>query len=320
MVDDGSTDGTAATARAAAGPPPPPPGDQPPGQPGEGGGRAHRGGPGPRRRYTAYMDADMAIDPRAIPLLLDGLGTNDAGHRLAGPGRLDGGRHLHDAVAHGPAVQPPGDHRHRARAAGHPVRVQGLPDPGRPPAVPPGADRPVRLRRRGPGPGPPPRPPRSPRCPSSGSTSPAAPSTRSTTRSPCWPTSTGPGSACWRRPRCPAVVVRARSARAREPCPVDRIAAVVAAAGGAPVPVVPRCRAIGRHRRPVGDRAAAPGRAGRGGHGARRPAGRVRPPRRLASGHDRRRPVRARAAVGPAEAGAGPDRDRRIPPAVPWPG
>lgn len=76
VVDDGSTDQTAAEAEKLLAPLP-----------------HHRVISHPHNRgkgaavrtgvtlalgtYTAYMDADMAIDPQAIPLLLDGLDTND---------------------------------------------------------------------------------------------------------------------------------------------------------------------------------------------------------------------------------------------------
>ena len=75
MVDDGSTDATAAVGREAAGPRSPTTGSSacrptrargPPSGP---------GWPRPGRPYIAYMDADMAIDPLAVPLLLDGLST-----------------------------------------------------------------------------------------------------------------------------------------------------------------------------------------------------------------------------------------------------
>ncbi len=77
MVDDGSEDATAEQARSLLA-------DLPhhrvirlPSNHGKG--AAIRAGVKVARgESTAYMDADMAIDPRAIPLLLDRLGTNDA--------------------------------------------------------------------------------------------------------------------------------------------------------------------------------------------------------------------------------------------------
>jgi hypothetical protein len=76
VIDDGSSDNTATVARKLLAPLP-----------------HHRVVTNPSNRgkgaavrtgvslaagaYTAYMDADMAIDPHAIPLLVDGLTTND---------------------------------------------------------------------------------------------------------------------------------------------------------------------------------------------------------------------------------------------------
>lgn len=76
FVDDGSTDGTAAAAEELLAPLPHHRVVRHPVNLGKGaavrtGVSLARGG------YTAYMDADMAIDPRAIPLLLDGLATHD---------------------------------------------------------------------------------------------------------------------------------------------------------------------------------------------------------------------------------------------------
>ncbi len=76
VIDDGSTDGTAATARdllthlphhrVVSHPV------------NQGKGAAVRTGVSlARSTYTAYMDADMAIDPRAVPLLVNGLRLND---------------------------------------------------------------------------------------------------------------------------------------------------------------------------------------------------------------------------------------------------
>jgi hypothetical protein len=76
VVDDGSTDGTAATAEELLAPLPH---HRVVRQPvNQGKGAAVRTGVSlARGEYTAYMDADMAIDPQAIPLLLDGLATHD---------------------------------------------------------------------------------------------------------------------------------------------------------------------------------------------------------------------------------------------------
>jgi hypothetical protein len=91
VIDDGSTDGTAQTARdllthlphhrviTHAG--------------NRGKGAAVRTGVSQARgAYTAYMDADMAIDPRAIPLLLEGLGAHDLaiGSRTLPDSMVDG--------------------------------------------------------------------------------------------------------------------------------------------------------------------------------------------------------------------------------------
>jgi glycosyltransferase involved in cell wall biosynthesis len=76
VVDDGSTDDTAATAGKLLAGLPHHHVVRLPTNLGKGG--AVRTGVGlARGRYTAYMDADMAIDPRAIPLLLDGLTDHD---------------------------------------------------------------------------------------------------------------------------------------------------------------------------------------------------------------------------------------------------
>jgi glycosyltransferase involved in cell wall biosynthesis len=76
VIDDGSTDQTAATARSLV--------TQLPHHrvvslpSNQGKGAAVRTGVSMARgTCTAYMDADMAIDPRAIPLLVDGLRAND---------------------------------------------------------------------------------------------------------------------------------------------------------------------------------------------------------------------------------------------------
>jgi hypothetical protein len=76
VVDDGSTDGTAGVARKLLAALPHHrvitlPSNQ-------GKGAAVRAGVASARSpYVAYMDADMAIDPLAVPLLLDGLGHSD---------------------------------------------------------------------------------------------------------------------------------------------------------------------------------------------------------------------------------------------------
>jgi hypothetical protein len=76
VIDDGSTDDTAATARALLTHLPRHRVISHPRNQGKG--SAVRTGVAlARGAWTAYMDADMAIDPRAIPLLIDGLGAND---------------------------------------------------------------------------------------------------------------------------------------------------------------------------------------------------------------------------------------------------
>jgi hypothetical protein len=76
VIDDGSTDGTAATARTLL---THIPHHRVISLPVNGGkGAAVRTGVTlARGLYTAYMDADMAIDPRAIPMLVHGLGDSD---------------------------------------------------------------------------------------------------------------------------------------------------------------------------------------------------------------------------------------------------
>ncbi len=76
VVDDGSTDGTAAAARALLAHLPHHRVVSHPANRGKGG-AVRTGVALARGRYTAYMDADMAIDPRTIPVLVDGLRSND---------------------------------------------------------------------------------------------------------------------------------------------------------------------------------------------------------------------------------------------------
>jgi dolichyl-phosphate beta-glucosyltransferase len=76
VVDDGSTDQTAATARSLLTHLPHHRVVSHPSNRGKG--AAVRTGVGlARGTSTAYMDADMAIDPRAVPLLLDGLRAHE---------------------------------------------------------------------------------------------------------------------------------------------------------------------------------------------------------------------------------------------------
>ncbi len=76
VVDDGSGDGTAETARKLLAPLPHHRVVSLPSNRGKG--AAVRAGVAGARGVTcAYMDADMAIDPRAIPLLAEGLRTTD---------------------------------------------------------------------------------------------------------------------------------------------------------------------------------------------------------------------------------------------------
>lgn len=76
FVDDGSTDQTAAAAAKLLAPIPHHRVISVPVNQGKGA-AVRTGLAQARGAYTAYMDADMAIDPMAIPLLMDGLATND---------------------------------------------------------------------------------------------------------------------------------------------------------------------------------------------------------------------------------------------------
>jgi Glycosyl transferase family 2 len=76
VIDDGSADGTTATARSLLSALPHHRVVRLPENRGKG--AAVRTGVGvARSRHVAFMDADMAIDPRAIPQLISGLDTND---------------------------------------------------------------------------------------------------------------------------------------------------------------------------------------------------------------------------------------------------
>jgi hypothetical protein len=76
VIDDGSTDGTGTTAEKLLAPLPHHRVVRFPANQGKG--AAVRAGVATSRTpYTAYMDADMAIDPLAVPLLLQGLETHD---------------------------------------------------------------------------------------------------------------------------------------------------------------------------------------------------------------------------------------------------
>jgi glycosyltransferase involved in cell wall biosynthesis len=76
VIDDGSTDGTGTTAEKLLAPLPHHRVVRLPVNQGKG--AAVRAGVAlSRAPFTAYMDADMAIDPLAVPLLLDGLETHD---------------------------------------------------------------------------------------------------------------------------------------------------------------------------------------------------------------------------------------------------
>jgi dolichyl-phosphate beta-glucosyltransferase len=91
LVDDGSTDTTARTARALFAHLPHHRVVSLPVNQGKG--AAVRTGVAlAQGLYTAYMDADMAIDPRAVPELLDGLRTHDAaiGSRALPESMVDG--------------------------------------------------------------------------------------------------------------------------------------------------------------------------------------------------------------------------------------
>ncbi len=91
VVDDGSTDTTASTARALLAHLPHHRVVSLPANRGKG--AAVRTGVAlARGAYTAYMDADMAIDPRAVPMLVEGLRTNDLaiGSRALPESMVDG--------------------------------------------------------------------------------------------------------------------------------------------------------------------------------------------------------------------------------------
>ncbi len=91
VVDDGSTDTTARTARCLLAQLPHHRVTSLPVNQGKG--AAVRAGVAlARGAYTAFMDADMAIDPRAVPELLDGLLTHDAaiGSRALPDSMVDG--------------------------------------------------------------------------------------------------------------------------------------------------------------------------------------------------------------------------------------
>jgi dolichyl-phosphate beta-glucosyltransferase len=91
VVDDGSTDTTARTARSLLARLPHHRVASLPVNQGKG--AAVRAGVAlARGTYTAFMDADMAIDPRAVPELLDGLRTHDAaiGSRALPESMVDG--------------------------------------------------------------------------------------------------------------------------------------------------------------------------------------------------------------------------------------
>ncbi len=91
LIDDGSTDQTAAVATRLLAPLPH---HRVISLPANGGkGAAVRTGVKlARGPYVAYMDADMAIDPRAVPLLLDALGSSEAaiGSRALANSMMDG--------------------------------------------------------------------------------------------------------------------------------------------------------------------------------------------------------------------------------------
>ncbi len=76
VIDDGSTDATAATAAKLLAPIPHHRVIRLPSNQGKGA-AVRAGVAASRSAYTAYMDADMAIDPMAVPLLLGGLASHD---------------------------------------------------------------------------------------------------------------------------------------------------------------------------------------------------------------------------------------------------
>ncbi len=76
VIDDGSTDKTASVARKLLAPIPHHRVVTLPSNRGKGA-AVRTGVTLAAGEYTAFMDADMAIDPQAVPLLVDGLDTND---------------------------------------------------------------------------------------------------------------------------------------------------------------------------------------------------------------------------------------------------
>ena len=325
-IDDGSTDATAETARRLLAHLPHHRVISLPVNRGKGA-AVRTGVAQARTPYVAYMDADMAIDPRAVPCCSTPWRTSDVaiGSRALADSMVEStyavravmGRLFNRLVTTGTGLGP----------AGHPVRVQGLPDPGRPAPLPPGAASTGSPSTSRSCPGPAASASGSPRSRCSGSTFPGAPSTRSTTRSPCSPTSTARASACWPPRRCPpswcgAGPVQPAHRRRRRLGPIGWPRWSADTLDGAPVPVVAD--------RPVGGHPAAPGGAGRRGCGLLGACG----PSSTPSRSRRRFPCRSGpsaadalpgvAWTGPHRRPGVPDRrTRRIGPtpirAVPWP-
>jgi len=238
FIDDGSTDDTADTARRLLAPVPHHRVISLPANRGKG--AAIRTGVAlARGSCTAYMDADMAIDPRAVPLLLDGLGTYDAaiGSRALPDSMVDGtytvraamgrlfnrlvttgtGLGLQDTQCGFKAFRTPA-----ARLLFHLVRIDRFAFD---------VELLARARRLG---------LRVTEVPVQWKNVPGS------TIHPLQDSITMLSDVFRSRlgllatPPVPAVVVRARSARGGDPLPVDRIAAVVDdTLDGAPVPVVP---------------------------------------------------------------------------------
>ncbi len=240
VVDDGSTDATEASRPEAPRPPPPPPRGPPPGQPREGRSRPHRAWPWrPAPAPPTWTPTWRSTRSRSPCSSTVSSHTTSRSARRALPASMVEstyavrslmGRLFNQLVTTGTGSAAPR----------HPVRVQGIPNPRRPPAVPPGDDRPLRLRRRGPDP-----------CATVGDVDhrgarALAPRpgkhhpSRSTTRSRCSPTSTEPQLGLVQPASVTTVFVR--DTEGRRPDPGDRPprigSALAPVLGGTPVPVL----------------------------------------------------------------------------------
>ncbi len=194
VVDDGSTDATEATAHKLLAPYPHHRVIRHPANRGKGA-AVRTGVATATGTYTAYMDADMAIDPIAVPLLLDGLVTHDVavGSRALPASMVEStyalravmGRLFNQLVMSGTGLRLR-DTQCGFKAFRTPV-ARGCSSSSGPSTASPStssSSRSPSASASG-----------SPRCRSTGATSRDPPSTRSTTPSPCSPTSTGRASA-----------------------------------------------------------------------------------------------------------------------------